>query len=458
MNSDLLQKIQMVATLVNVNPTMLTIVKQQELFPEIERTVVALIGNSASTSDAFLAYERFGSLIPDWKFLFASDRGAKPGFAANRNFSDGSAVRGLFSSDRIIALDLDIRQEMLTSEEVAFPIDHSIALDTQALSYLAPYIDRRASKLPRDFHEIFAFIARDDVFVDPIPYLTENLPNILVDENISKIRRRLAAYEILRTIDAKHLLATEEIRSTISQEERDGNVDCFIEKMIRDASNPEFVSAVLRRHTLVYCMLLKMTTIQLRSRDKSHIAKLHELVEFMDMKLQTMCARELMVASEYFARGQKLTFFGKIQKGPSEQFPDLVDQLKNMAWDFLHIRYIEEAATNEETLPETSPIQARYFFPALLTCDKRLIEIIDLYPLKSCAYQQGSRTPTPFPAKDWIGILAGSPNAEAAFMEKYFSKHALQRRETARECLETTLPTLVQHLEDEFRQAALNRR
>lgn len=453
-NSDLLHHIEMLAALSNANPRMLALAKQQELFPEIERTVVALIGNATSTSDALLAYEKFGSLIPDWKFLFASEKGPKPGFAVNRSFSDGSVVRGLFSSDRVVVLDSDIRHGMVTNREVTFPIDHSISLDTQALSYLAPYIDGRTTKLPKDFHEIFAFISRDDVFVDPIPYLTENLPNILVDENVPEIRRRLAAYEILRTIDAKHLLETAEIRSIISQEERNGNVHRLIDKMIRDASNPEFMSAVLQRQTLVYCMLLKMTTIQLRSREKSHDAKLHELVKFMDTQLQTMFARELMVAAEYFARGQNLTFFGKIQKGPANKLSELIAQLKNMAWDFWHIRYIEEAATNEETLPDTSPIQARYFFPALLTCDKRFIEVIDLYPLKSCAYQQGSRCPIPFPAKDWIAILAGSPNTEVAFMDKYFSKQALHRRDTQREHVETNLPALVRDLEGEFAKAA----
>ena len=165
MNSDLLHYIEMVAALVNANPSMLAMARQQAIFPEIERTVVALVANADSTTDAFLAYERFGSLIPDWKFMFAADTGPRPGFAVNRNFSDGSVVRGLFSSDRVVVLDPETRREMQSGGEATFPIDHSIALDTQALSYLAPYIDGRTSKLPKDFHEVFAFIARDDVFV-----------------------------------------------------------------------------------------------------------------------------------------------------------------------------------------------------------------------------------------------------------------------------------------------------
>jgi len=453
-NAELLNGIEILAAVVKANPSMMMMAKEQQIFPEVERTVVALIGNATSTGESLLAYEKFGSLVPDWKFLFASEKGSAPGFAVNRNFSDGSVVRGLFSTERAVVLDQGIHRDMLSKHEATFPIDHSIALDTQALSYLLPYLNGKTTNLPKDFYEIFSFISQDEVFVDPVPYLTENLPNILIDKNIPQITDRLGAYEVLRTIDAKHFRETQEVRSKISQNERNSNVDKFVRKMIQDASEPKLMSAVLRRYTLLYCLLLKMSTIQLGSQGRSSDSKLHELVEFMDSQLHTVFAREIVVAAEYFSKGQDLTFFGKIQKRPPDELSDLIKQLKNMAWDFWHIRYIEEAATNESPRPDTAPIQPRYFFPALLTCDKKFIEIIDLYPLKSCAYQKGSRSPIPFAAKDWIAALSGSPGTEAAIMEKYFSREAIHRRDTKREGVDTKLPALVNTLEEEFAKAA----
>lgn len=454
MNPELLNGIEILAAVVKANPSMISMAKQQKIFPEIERTVVALIANAASTGESLLAYEKFGSLVPDWKFLFASEKGSAPGFAVNRNFSDGSVVRGLFSTERAVVLDSGIHRDMLSKREAIFPIDHSIALDTQALSYLLPYLNGKTTNLPKDFHEIFSFISQDEVFVDPVPYLTENLPNILIEKNVRQITDRLAAYEILRTIDANHFRETQEIRSKISLSERNSNVEKFVRKMINDASDPKLMSAVLRRHTLLYCLLLKMSTIQLGSQGRSTDSKLHELVEFMDSQLHTVFAREIVVAAEYFSKGQNLTFFGKIHKRPANEVSDLIAQLKNMAWDFWHIRYIEEAATNENPRPDTAPTQPRYFFPALLTCDKKFIEIIDLYPLKSCAYQKGSSNPIPFAAKDWIAILSGSPNAEVAMMERYFSREAIHRRDKEREDVDTVLPALVNKLEEEFAKAA----
>lgn len=445
---------KMLAAMVKIQPRMLELAKEQKTFEDLERMLVAEIANADSTSGAISAYTNYGSLLPDWKFVFASNKGPVPGFAVNRTFSDGSVVRGLFSATNVVVLDREIHGAMLANATVTFPIDYSIALDTQALSYLAPYIEGKTSSLAKDFHEIFQFIARGDVYVDPVPYITENLPNILIEKNVSEIRRRLTAYEMLRTIDEEHLRDTGQIRSISSEEERKRIVEKYVIDMLDNASDSEVMTAVQFRHTLCYCVLLKMTSIQLRSKTKTPATKLQELVDFMDAELHTMWLREIVVAAEYFKRGQNLAFFGKIQKAPAAKLSDQFAVLKGMAWDFWHIRYLESAATNEDTMPESTRIKPRYFFPALLTCDKRFIEIIDLYPLKSYAYQQGRQIPLPFPALDWIDIAAGTGEARAQFENKYLSRQAVQRRETLRVGLKAKLPAMVKALEEDFAKAA----
>ena len=175
---------KMLAAMVASQPRMLELAKEQKIFEELEHILVAEIANANSTDKAISAYTSFGTLLPDWKFVFASDKGPVPGFAVNRTFSDGSVVRGLFSSTNVVVLDREIHRAMVANATVTFPFDYSIALDTQALSYLAPYIEGKTTSLAKDFHEIFRFIARGDVYVDPIPYITENLPNILTEKNI----------------------------------------------------------------------------------------------------------------------------------------------------------------------------------------------------------------------------------------------------------------------------------
>ncbi|MFC7422093.1 hypothetical protein ACFQNF_19725 [Iodobacter arcticus] len=437
------------AFMVKNDPQLLNIAQQESTFLDIEQNIVTLIANASSVSEALLAYENFRSLIPDWKFVLASDKGAIPGLSVNRVFSDGSAVRSLFAKERILVLDGATRSEMISDGKAVFPIDYSISLDTQALSYLAPYLENKRSRLPEDFHEIFAFISQSNVFVDPGPYITENLTNVLDSKNLNDIRRRLNGYETLRSIDEMHFKKTGEVRSTILQNEQIIRVDDTLNMMIKNASDPKILKAMLYRHTLMYCLLLKMSIIQLRRpQSKFSAIKLVEFLEFMDQRLHTIFARETIVAAEYFVRGQsKFGFFGKIQK----KQPENLVLLKNMAWDLWHIRHIEEATTTHEQF--LSGIQApryRYFFPSLLTCDKDFIEVIDLYPLKSYAYQKNKYSPMPFSEIDWIAKVAGSKEAEHGFIQKYYSKDAIIRRDKMRINVDENIDTIKHELEEEL--------
>ncbi|MBB3122457.1 hypothetical protein [Pseudoduganella violacea] len=425
-----LQEIHHLAAFVAKFPKLFDEVKSRPGFEEIERRIVASIGNTDTVSDGLRAYEAAQSLIPNWKFVFASASGPLPGLSINRNFSDGSAVRSLFPTERVLVLDKETHSSMLAHRDAIFPIDYSIALDTQALSYLAPFLEGATKGLPDDFREVFEFIARDDVNVDPLPYMLENIPNAKDECNHFEIRRRLEAYEILRTIDAQQLQESGEVRSTLTPEERRENVKARFAEMLEIGSDSKKLAASMRDQTLSYCALLKMASIQLRKPSSSaYQSKISEFVEFMDKELKTMLAREAIIAASLFERGQsKFKFFGKIQKKNDHN----LKELRAMAWDFAHIRHIESVATRIEWSHRDDGQQARYFFPALLTCDKRYIEVLDLYPLKCYAYKDGMSRPMPFPAVDWLQAIAGDESAQNSFIGEYYSNEAVKRRDLER--------------------------
>lgn len=430
MQPNTLQEIHLLAAFVANFPRLLDEVKSRPGFEEIERRIVASIGNADTVSEGLRAYEAAQSLIPNWKFVFASQSGPLPGLSINRNFSDGSAVRSLFSTERVLVLDKETHSSMLKHREAVFPIDYSIALDTQALSYLAPFLEGATKGLPDDFREVFEFIARDEVNVDPLPYMLENIPNAKDESNHYEIHRRLEAYEILRTIDAQCLHESGEVRSTLTQEELRNNVKSRFTEMIEIGSDSRKLATSMHDHTLSYCALLKIASIQLRKPSSSaYQSKISEFVEFMDKDLKTMLARETIIAASLFKRGQsKFKFFGKIQKKNEQN----LKELRAMAWDFAHIRHIESVATRIEWSRREDGHHARYFFPALLTCDKRYIEVLDLYPLKSYAYKDGMSRPMPFPAVDWLQVIAGDESAQKDFIGEYYSNDAVKRRELER--------------------------
>lgn len=219
--------------------------------------IAVRIVNSNSTDEAYELYKIFAPLLADYKFAFASGLGPFPGFAVNRNFSTGAAIRSLFSSDRVFVLDAETVEEM-ENDGSSFHIDYSISLDTNAMSYLEPYIaGRRDRQVMQDFGEIFTFIAQPDVHVDPLPYFAENLFKLADSKKPEAIYDNLIAYEILRTIDAEWLKRKGEVQSTLTEAELAALAQSHMSRMYFDLGNKMVMQGLARRYQYEYACLLK---------------------------------------------------------------------------------------------------------------------------------------------------------------------------------------------------------
>jgi hypothetical protein len=316
-------------------------------------------------------------------------------------------------------------------------LDYSISLDTQALSYLEPFLRGVKSSIPKDFKEVFAFIAREDVNVDPLPYTIENLRNLESPKAADRIYDKLKAYQRLRTLDANWFRTKGEIRSKFSEEEIVKSAQEQIAEMFESLADCKEMSEITFCHQVMYCQLLMMVLIQLREPRLSVSAKLQEYLQFLDSELATIFARETVVAHAFFTRGQKLTFFGKVQI----KKPDLFQVLDGMAWDLWHVRQLEKLMT-------LKPLQnARYFFPALLTFDKRFTEVIDLYPLKSCAFIEGLNEPIPFYDGSWLETITENNDKAADLAEKIYSNEAKLSRKSRRPEAKKKISEIVRKLE-----------
>lgn len=415
------------------------------LSEEDVRNLMVPICTAGSLAESLELFKAAESLLKNCKFVFAAQKGGNPGFAVNRSFSNGSVVRSLFNTERVLVLDKDTVREMgMGNGEVTYPIDYSISLDTQALSYLEPYLKGRISRLPTDFKEVFEFVSRDDVHVDPIPYLQENLHNLKDQRSADKIFEKLRAYEILRTLDTDWLHLHEEVRSTLSEQELVKRAQEHIAHMYRYLDDEGFMRALELRQQFMYCNLLKMVVIQIGSPDISVAQKIELFVAFCDAELATLGGREIAVARAYFEHGQGLTFFGKIQV----KKPDIFETLDGMAWDLWHVRQLEISMTLKPSR------EARYFFPALLTFDKKFIEIIDLYPLKACAFIDGIHMPMPFYSKNWFDLVADNKEGQMVFKKRFYSEEACASRVGRRAACEKQMSEIVVALEKELSKIA----
>ncbi|HCE9325941.1 TPA: hypothetical protein NH024_001116 [Pseudomonas aeruginosa] len=416
-----------------------------EFSADVKEYLIQQICMSESTQEAIFLYRAGKHFLPNCKFIFASDRGTDPGFSVNREFSEGAVVRSLFHSSRLLVLDELTLREM-DGGGATFPIDYSISLDTQALSYLEPFMAGNVSKLPKDYAEVFEFIAQDNVFVDPLPYCQENLKNLRDHDKAEKIFKKLKSYEVLRNIDERLLSMSGVVRSKLTDLEVERNTQEHMSRMYMSLEDARLMERIAFRQRFMYCQLLKMVVINFKNAQDTVFSKVCRFLEFCDQSLATMGAREIAVAKKYFAQGQNFKFFGKIQKNR----PDIFSALDGMAWDLWHIRQLEESMT---LIPDP---RARYFFPSLLTFDKRFVEVMDLYPLRSLAYVEGESMPMPFYSGDWFTLVADQPEQQNSIAERYYSLDAKRSREARRDGCERNVSSVIDELERELSEFSQN--
>ncbi|PHM36079.1 hypothetical protein Xmau_04360 [Xenorhabdus mauleonii] len=403
---------------------------------------IAEICKSDTTEEAYRLYRQYLPFMKNYKFVFGTGEGGVPGYAVNRTFSAGAAIRSLFNTERVFVLDPETCRDM-ESGTATYPFDYSISLDTQAASHLIPYLSgKEHTSLPKDLTEVFEFLIRNDVQIDPQPYISENYLKLGNSETADGVYRTLKAYEELINIDVNWFKQHGEVRSTLTEHELTMKAQQHLSTMYKEYEDKSKMNGLFFRHQCMYVLLLKMAAIQLKSPRTSLKNKLSLFLQFCDDEMASLFVRETILAKVYFERGQEFDFFGKIQKNKG----DLLVQLANMAWDLWHIRQMEEMMTF------TPSKEARYLFPALLTFDKRLIEVIDLYPMKSIAYNVVNPHPMPFYSDDWINFFSPDQINITLDIARYFSEESRASRNARRYLADAQLPEIASRLEAELLQ------
>lgn len=397
---------------------MLEFLSSDPRFIELEQKIVSTITNAVTTAKAVEVYREMQSLISDWTFIFASSSGVTPGLAVNKMFSCGTAVVSPFSSDKVWILDSKTLYEMDYNGQAKLKIDYSIALDTQAMSYLVPFLGAGSDKLPKDMGEVFAFLAQDNVFVDPMPYVIENLEKINSDEGRQKIINNIAAYEKFRNMDTGHFNLHGVVQARLTDLELQQSAETFVNGIYKTPDFADHVGTVEHRQKIMFVILLKTVAIQLIHPSWPHYKKVSSLLDFMNDRLNCIFQREVITASKYFLYGQKFRFFSRIQR--NKPLLEILSELSTMSWDYWHIRHIEESMSLR---PD---ISGGYFFTALLTFDKRYIELLTSCPLQAYATKPGKGFPHPVYTDLMFG--EGTTSFEAELHARYFNESALKNR------------------------------
>lgn len=332
--------------------------------------IILDICESTSLLDAANLFIENIDILKEYKFIISSKFGTQMGLAINKKFSTGAEIRSLFDSEYVWVLDEKTAREMIENGVSHFPIDYSISLDTMSLSYIEPYINKGSA--PASFKEVFDFISNDNVNIDPLVYQAENLENLDSDYSRNKIYKKIKAYEFLRNFDSESYLNKGVISSTISEIELEIRAQNLISKMLYSNENGYLKSEMSTLFNSISSYLFKILLIQKEMRNKSLESKLLALIEFAHNDMAFFCVREMLIAKRYFEEGSNFPFFNPIQ--PNN--PTLMRDINGMTWDLFHVRYLELFLTIKDDG------NFRYFFPAILTFDKRYIDLLKMNSIK----------------------------------------------------------------------------
>ncbi|MDO5558496.1 MAG: hypothetical protein Q4F95_02745 [Oscillospiraceae bacterium] len=241
--------------------------------------------------------------------------------------------------------------DLFTTEE------RCVSFDTQTVSYIDRYYHNKESSLPQNFQNVIDIIKMQCISVDTLPYTCENI--MLSGTDFSSVEDTLFSFEkIFYNKKKSDYFCRSQVKKTIS---------------LYNKKNTYITTVLVRLYNVIYCILLKIVYIQFRYNKLKD--KINLLCDFMNHDLCAIMIPELILAKHYFEKGQKYRFFGKIQKNRI----DVLENLKNMAWDIFHLRM------NERECLYFNKNKTDILIPYFYTYDKRLSEIKKCYDLDAIA-------------------------------------------------------------------------
>ncbi len=328
----------------------------------------------AGVIEAFDIYSENKELLKDWMFIGCDNKGINHirKVILTKEIANNFWLINFFKYPYIYFIEY----RTFLKDKVAYFIDYSVSMDTQILSYMKRYIFNAKENIPKGFNEVLNYLILNDINVDPFEYLYENYKDI--DEHINDVKMTLYAYEIFKNTNKDYWLSS----SLLMANKKHSEIMNTIEWEIREYKKgyPSIRNYQEKVYNVTYICLLEMVIIELKYKAKTWHFKLNLYLKYLNDILGVMVHREIIIAQEYFKKGQNLRFFKKISKDMKKPFTII----KNMTWDLYHIHNIERNKL-------LFVLDDAYYIPCLLTYDFGLAEITKLCNIKKMAINTKTR-------------------------------------------------------------------
>ena len=308
----------------------------------------------------FKIFWKYMDILKDWTFIVATKD--EDNIDLYSDFEDISGIRERlftpFANGRVnIINDKIVRRFFLHNDDRTKTI-RCVSFDTQTVSYIEQYYRKGEAPYP-DFDEVLRILKGHKFAFDHFPYTMENL--MFHPERKASVEKTLFAYEMLCGANSGNKMRCWLRAKSVAS--------LYGRKRI------SFPFRVKNVYKLVYLSLLNMSYIQLAHNKWPREKKMDAFLEFIENEICQLMQPELNLANLYFTDGSASGFFGKVHCGNK----NILEQLKNIAWDLMHLRFMDYSCTMFNAKKADALIP--YFF----TYDQRLQKVRKCYELQTLA-------------------------------------------------------------------------
>lgn len=433
------------------------------MFNQEFRNFVYYLQHSKNTDEVYNEYKLISVKYPNTKVVISVDNETNIFISPvlKINF-ENIYLRSYYSSEKLFFLDRETINRMQTHNEIKLNLEYSIFADTNFASDIHKFLHRK--KLGQNQKDIISLIDHllfYNLDFNVYYYILENTKLIIRIYNRHKNKRtnyklfwldikkerpqfceNLISLILFINIDKNKYRKSPSLKSTISEKEAEEQAMISLYKTYFADNKKNLILAIRNQFYHFYLLTIKILQINFASRSLAK-DKLLELINFMHNKLGYIAEREMIIAFNYFSNEKKAKeFFQTINRGKQTNYKKLQKKIQNLVWDLMLPRFIEDCLRSQE--------QEKFFLPYLVTSDKKLSNLLDLYPIRGSVIEATSHQVISLPEENVTTFLQSLFNIDTC--TQYFSQQAANYRTKVKDNFDKNPNAIFKLIKTEFKQ------
>lgn len=383
--------------------------------------IVLQLSQARSLNDAAQVWVDHPQELADYFFVISSPGPTNFRWAASIDLEGGGFLRSLFAHNQLHFVSHSILSGMVNEGEIQVPVDYSIGFDINAAQYLRRVVEGKRNDTILRFKQSLQALAKPRFNWEVFPYLQERAEAVIEGRDLDDIWAVIHASEQFAACDLSHFTETGELVCLASEDEVVAKTSALLSNWHRFLIDGE-MEKIRQSHLMLYVLLLKIALLY-RAKPSPRDAGRNtaEFIHFMCGSVGVTLPWMMWAAAKLFEEGGENEPLRKL----NEKAGLLVENCRNIAWDFMHYFYRRQQA-------HFMGHEGSFLLPYTLTFDRGLAALFSGFGQRSCLLHGDDAMGQFFaendPHKDILNKYNGCSALVAAFDQHFTLAAHLERK------------------------------